>query len=211
MTSEGVGVLSGKMPFEQRMAEIPANTLITLRSPSDGARVQLQVVTVEALLPLRQYGSPEWKPSGDQWPALLCLPVDKAWPKTDVLLAVLGKNEHYLFNVRKPLGPEGAAPYAPYAQNFAHQFHQQPGSVNMPYGSGQFALQDIGMWKVQAKAGQTHFPGVDQARFILAHGPDNTAILIEDDLAGSKYDLVWEGWHVDLNNVVVDVLTAGGK
>jgi hypothetical protein len=209
--STKVGYLAGDTPFAQRMVTLPANTFVTVRDPSTAHEVKLQVVTAEVLHRLKRFGPNDWRESGDEWPTLLCVSGDKSWSTTDVMIAIIAGNQ-YLFKVRAPLGTEGATKVAPYAQKFDHDFNREPGSVSMPYKGNDFKLQAIGKWQVTAQTGESHFPKSDQTRFIVAHGKDGVAILVEDDEEhGSQYDSVWEGWICNLNTVVRDVLTPNGE
>jgi len=171
-------------------------------------------VNAEQLISLKQFpGSPEWKPSGDNWPVLQCVSEDKSWSATPVLFAKLG-TVCYLFRTRIPLGPDAMEGIAPYAQKYGHSNggHPIPGSVTIPYGGVQFAIQDIGTWQIKSDTGESHFPGSDRVAFLIAHGPENHAILIENDQSGSKFDSVWRGMVIeDFDRVVREVLEPDGK
>lgn len=192
--------------FTARMKNLLANTLLTIRDPQNARDVQLQVVTCEVLVGQYQFGSSkEWKPSGDTWLAVLC--TNPAWSKMPVLLVQLD-TAGYLLR-RRVLGPEDAKQFAAGAQEFAHS-GQIAGSKMLTYKGTKYAYQDVGVWAVKADvADDAHLPPGVLARWIVAHGSDNTAIFIEDGQGNN--DSVWEGWVVDLNMLVKDVLTSDGK
>jgi ribosomal silencing factor RsfS len=79
----------------------------------------------------------------------------------------------------------------------------------MPYKENTYNLQDIGMWNIEGKDADGHIPENMLARWILASNDAGKAILIEDETEGTA-DSVWVGNVVDLNSVVVDVLTKQG-
>jgi hypothetical protein len=205
----GVGYLSGDEPFVNKMAGLPPNTFVTVRDPGTAKEIQLQVVTPETIFPRRQYpGSPEWKRSGDKWSALLCVSGDKNWAPADVLFLVIDEKQ-YLFNKRRPLGPEGFKPYEPVGQQFGHS---NPHKATLEYNNQPFDVKLIGIWDVESQvAGESHIPVGTIARWMLAELPDGTSVLVEDCQLGSEHDSVWEGLRVDLNRVVTDILTPDGK
>ena len=189
-----------------RMQNLDPNTLLTIRDPDTGRDVELQVVTRETLVGQYKYGSSkEWRPSGDRWQALLCQ-AEPRWSRTSVLLVRLDTMGYLL--KRRVLGPEEASQFASQAQAFAHS-GQVAGSHSVTFAGKKFAIQDVGVWVVEALDDKPHLPVGVLARWIVAHGADETAIFVEDGKGNN--DSVWQGWVVDLDRVVTDVLTPDGS
>ena len=202
----GKGFRSGSTGFFQRMADLSADTFVTIRDPETSREVKLQVISPERFSGRKQYGSKEWQPSGDVWTGVL-FQSEPGWSKTPVLLLKLDTASYILR--RRVMPPEEASMYSPYAERFGHQpGGQVPGSVKMPYCGRQVAIQDIGVWDVKARFGEAHLPAGILARWIVAHDGD-TAVIIEDGQGNN--DSAWEGWVVDLDRIVLDVLTPSGE
>lgn len=201
-----VGYRAGPTSFTDRMSGLPADSLLTVRDPQAGTDVKLQVITRETFAGQYQYGSSkDWKPSGDTWQAVLCKSAP-GWSRTPVLLVQLDKAGYLLR--RRVLGPEDANQFRDSAQKFAHS-GQRAGSMAMTYAGKSYKIQDVGVWAVTAKDDDAHLPAGVLARWIVAHGGSDTAIIVEDGQGNN--DSVWEGWVVDLNTLVKDVLTPDGR
>jgi hypothetical protein len=202
-----VGYRAGPKSFTEQMDNLPPDTLLTIRDPETGNRVELQVVTCETFFGRKQYGgSQDWKRSGENWDGIICKG-PASFSRTDILILNVG-NAGYLFRKRVPMGAEESNKYRPFARQFASK-DQTPGSVFMPYKENTYNLQDIGMWNIEGKDADGHIPENMLARWILASNDAGKAILIEDETEGTA-DSVWVGNVVDLNSVVVDVLTKQG-
>lgn len=203
-----VGFLSGPVGFVKKMAKLPANTFVTIRSPETAEEIKLQVISPERFFGRKQYSGTEWKRSGDEWTGVLFQSQPGGWSKTPVLLLKLDTAGYILR--RRVMPPEEAGSYSKYAEKFGHQaIGQVPGSVKMPYYGKQFAIQDIGIWDVESNFGKAHLPPGVMARWIVAHGDGGSAVIIEDGQGNN--DSAWEGWVVDLDRVVVDILTPTGE
>lgn len=199
-TSKRVGYRAGPLKFTQRMGTLPSDSFITILDPKSAKLIKMQVVTAEILHGREQLkGSKEWVRSGDEWEAVLC--TCPSWP--DVLLVKLDK-ESYLFNKHISFGPEDAKQFEPYAQEFGHKKGQVAGSVKMEFDGDQYKIQDIGVWDVTASNGEPHISVM--ARWIVAHGENDVAIIVEDGKGNN--DGVWIGYQVDLNRIVTDVLSS---
>lgn len=199
-TRKRVGYRAGPLKFTQQMGSIPADSFITVRDPASARPIKMQVVTTEVFHGrVQPRGSKEWVRSGSDWEGVIC--TCPTWP--DVLLLKLDKAT-YLFNRRDSLNPEEAKQFEPYAQEFAHKKGQVAGSINMQFEDEQYKIQDIGVWDVTAKDGDPHISVM--ARWIVAHGKDEAAIIIEDGKGNN--DSIWVGQVVDLNSVVTDVLSS---
>lgn len=206
MPRKRVGYRAGPAKFTERMGALDPDTLLTIRDPQTGLDVQLQVATCETLYGRRQYrGSPEWKRSGDEWPAVLCA-ADPSFSRTQVLI-LRTDTEGFLFRKRVKMGPEGAAQFGAKAQEFSKQ-GQKSGSVSMKYDGKSYAIADIGVWDLEGASDEPHVPAGMLVRWIIAVTGDGSAILVED--AKGNADSVWLGDKVDLDRVVTDILTKAG-
>ena len=196
------------MSFTDQMKSLPQKTFITIRDPETAKEVRLQVVTPEKFIALKQFGSSQWKPDGTEWIGVIC-DSQPDWLKTPVLLLQMNTTGYLLR--RRQMSDEEPSQYAPSAEKFGHQKQGQiAGSVELPYQGKVLKIQDIGMWTVKAHFGAPHIPDGTGARWIVAHGDDNFAVVIEDQVNGN-HDSAWEGWVVDLNRVVRNVLTPNGQ
>lgn len=202
-----VGYRAGPKKFTEQMGNLPPNTLITIRDPDTGSRIDLQVVTCETFFGHKQYrGSEEWRRSGENWDGVICKG-PPSFSRTEILILATG-NAGYLFRQRVRMGAEEPSVFRPLARDFASK-GQTPGSVSMSYKKEKYDIQDIGMWDVGAKDEDPHIPEGQLARWILASNDAGKAILVEDQTEGTA-DSVWVGNVVDLDDVVTDVLTDKG-
>jgi hypothetical protein len=199
---KGLRVNEGQR-FVDRMATLPSDALLTLRTPDSGRDVKLQVISYERI---ECYGNGEL-PKGVQWDAVYCVS-ESNWTDADVLL--LKTDEHQYVLKRRRVGVETCSRFQPYAYKFAHQPEGQVAdSVEMPYGDEPHLIQDVGFWKVTAPSGRSHIPSTILCRWIIAHNKDGKQAIVVEDGKGN-HDSVWEGWTVNLNRVIKDVLTEEG-
>jgi hypothetical protein len=201
-----VGYRAGPALFTERMPSIKPDALITIRDPRTGKLAKLQVITYETLQCRVQSGQ-DWVKSKVKWDAIYCKP-EPAYSRSNVLLIHMDKMDYILR--RKKMGPEDNAMFQPKSKEFAHRKGGQiAGTVTVDYNGQSMSIQDVGVWGVDDSVDTPHIPAEVIARWMLAHGPDDTAICVED--AQGNNDSIWEGEVVDLNRVVQDVLTEQGE
>lgn len=201
-----IGYRAGPLSFTEQMTSLEPDALLTVRDPKTGRDAKLQVVTTETLHGCRQYrGSSEWKRSGDDWTAVLCV-ADPSFSKTEVLI-IQTDTMGFVFRKRVRMGPEGAALFGAKGQEFSKQ-GQKSGSVSMKYDGKTYAIQDIGVWDIEGTNDESHVSSGVLVRWIIAMAADESAILVED--AKGNADSVWLGDKVDLDRVITDVLTKEG-
>lgn len=213
VTPVRTGYRAGSLKFTERMGTLPANTQLTVRDPQTARVVELQSITTLTFTCRTQFRGDKspWEPSGEVWTGILAV-ANPDWSRTQVLLLNLG-HEAYLFQKRVPIGPEEARRFIPAANKFRNgpKGKQARGSENIIWDAREWAIQDIGVFDVVGQIEQAHISPGALVRWMLALRSDNSAILIEDAAKGSgDTDGVWEGWLVDLDRVVTEVLTPDG-